>query len=106
MQPFGRASLPAPELREPFGRVAQRFLFPLHVVDKIFPDVVDGFDVIAALLHQRITAVPAEAHERDASFDAQARLLKMLARFGHARAGADGIVNEDDRLSPVYPPFD
>src|ERR1044071_6605483 len=84
----------------------QGLLFIFHVIDEVFPDVVDGFDVIAALLHQREAAVPTEAHESDAALDAQPRCFQMLTGFGHGRAGTDGIVNEDDRFRRVYHPLD
>ncbi len=101
VETFGRAFGAPLEGGEPLRGVAQGLLLVLHVVDEVFPDVVDGLDVIAALLRGRVAAVPAEAHERHRALDAQARLFETRAPFGHRGAGAYRVVDEDDRLGRV-----
>ena len=51
--------------------------------------------MVAALLHPRVAAVPAKAHQANAAFDAQAGLFESLDSLVHRHAGADGIVDED-----------
>ncbi len=70
METVGGVPVAAPYFGEPLGRIAQRLGFPFHVVNEIFPDVVNRFDVIAAFLHQCVAAIPPEANERDAALDA------------------------------------
>jgi hypothetical protein len=101
MQLFRRA-LPAPrEVRKHLRRIADRARLVLHVIDEIVPDVGHRLDVIAPLLHAGEAAVPAEAHEEDAAFDADAGLLEVPAGEVHRRARADRIVEHDGGLVPV-----
>jgi len=71
------------------------------VIDEIAPDVGDSFDVIAALLHAGIAAVPAEADEEDTAFDANTDFLEITAGEIHRRARTDRIVEHDGGLVPV-----
>src|ERR1041384_1877769 len=86
------------ESRKNLRRVDGYFVFVFHEGDEVVPDVEDGFHVITALLHARVAVLPAETYQADAAFNAQSRLLQAFGGFGHARSGADGVVDDDHGL--------
>src|ERR1043165_2720699 len=95
MQAFGRNVCVPLKLRKPLRRVRERLVFVVPVGDEVVPDVVGVFRVIAALLHDPVTGVPAETNQTDPSLDAQTCSFETLGGFVHARSGAYRGVDDD-----------
>src|ERR1051326_4818591 len=76
MQMFGRGFCVPFKLRKPLRRIHEWLVFVIHVGDEVVPDVVDGFHVIATLLHEGVAVVPTEAHQTNTALDAQARSFR------------------------------
>ena len=106
MQSLGRVARAPRELRKPLGRIAQRDLLAFHARHEIFPDVVDGRDVIAAFLHHRVSGVPPESDKGNATLDAKTRFFENFAARLHRHARADGVVDQNRRLVRIDASFD
>ncbi len=94
------------ELWKPLRRVRERLFFVVHVRDEVGPDVVDGLHVIATLLHECVTVLPAEANEANPAFDAQPCFFESLSPLGYRRSGAHRIVDQDHRFARIDHAFD
>src|SRR5947207_14502416 len=96
MKMFGRSPRTPANLGKPFRWISDWFLFVVHVINEVVPNVVHRFHVVAALLHKRIAAVPAEAHQADPALYPQARRFQPLSALFHGAAGADRDLKQAD----------
>src|SRR5580704_5937433 len=101
MQPLRSARLAPLEGWKNLRRIADRFRLAVHVMDEVAPDVGHRLDAVTLFLHARVTAIPAEADEKDSTFDADAGVAQIVAGELHRGARGDGIVEQNGGLVRV-----
>src|SRR6185295_7861216 len=102
-----RRLLPGPfKCWKDLGWIGGYLVFVVHEGDEVVPDVEDGFHVITTLLHERIAVLPTKTHQTNAAFHTQSRFFKAPCRFGHARSGANRVVDDDHWLTRIDNAFD